>query len=88
MMHHYHQHHYGPGGYLMTETNDPVITGTSEWVYAVPPRTDAKVQLLTIGAIQTTGNWYGKYGEFFVAYAPLPKRNKEIERKLGVLQNG
>jgi hypothetical protein len=58
----------------------------NEWIYAIPPRTDAKVQLLTTGAVQTSGNWYGAYGEFFVAYAPIPKRNKERERQLGVLQ--
>lgn len=71
---------------MESQTNDPVIVDNDyEWIYAVPPRTDAKVQLLTIGGVQTSGHWYGKYGEHFVAYQKLPKRNKAKEKELGVL---
>jgi hypothetical protein len=69
-------------------TNDPVIadnTVSNDWIYEVPPRTDAKVQLLTVGRIATYGSWYGELGEHFIAYCPLPKRNKELERRLGLL---
>jgi hypothetical protein len=66
---------------------DEVIAnnGPGEWRYEVCPRSDAKVQLLTIGAVATSGNWTGAYGEFYVAWCPLPKRNKAKERELGVL---
>lgn len=52
------------------------------WRYEVAPNTDSKVNLLTIGRIAASGNWYGDYGEFFIAWAPLPKRNKELESRL------
>lgn len=61
------------------------ISGTGDELdfrYEVPPLTDAKVQLLTVGRICVTGNWYGHYGEAFIAWAPLPKRNKAIEQDL------
>lgn len=66
--------------------NSPVITDSGfVWRYEVPERTDAKVQLLTTGAVATYGHWVGKYGEFFVAYCPLPKRDRAKEKELGVL---
>jgi hypothetical protein len=52
------------------------------WRYEVPQRTDAKVQLLTIGRTTATGNWYGRYGEHFIAWCPLPKRDKRKEAEL------
>jgi hypothetical protein len=55
------------------------------WRYEVPKRTDAKVLLLTIGRIATIGNWSGPYGRDFIAWAPLPKRNKAEEARLGLL---
>lgn len=44
------------------------------------PPGGAKVLLLTIGGICVTGNWSddGRY----LAWAPMPKRNKEIEECL------
>lgn len=44
----------------------------------------AKVFLLTKGGVATTGNWTGAYGEFFIAWCPMPKRNKQRERELGL----
>lgn len=70
---------------MEAKSNEPVITGKDEWRYEVAPRTDAKVLLLTTGATQTSGNWNGAYGEYYVAWYPLPKRNKRREKELGVL---
>lgn len=61
------------------------ITGSGEqlnWRYEIAPNSDAKVYLLTIGRIATTGSWHGAYGQFFIAWAPMPKRNKELEDRL------
>lgn len=63
------------------------ISGGAPFVYAVPAHTDAKLILLTVGATAVVGNWYGKYGEFFVGYAELPLRDKAREKELGVLQS-
>lgn len=52
------------------------------WRYEVAPRTDAKVWLLTRGRIAVPGNWAGAYGESFIAWAPMPKRDKDIENRL------
>jgi hypothetical protein len=75
-------------------TQNPThITGTGhelDWRYEVSPRTDSKVQLLTVGRIAVHGNWYGTYGENFIAWAPMPKRNKVRENELiaeGVLKS-
>lgn len=59
--------------------------GEVYWRYEIPGRTDAKVLLLTKGGIAVTGNWYGGLGESFMAWAPLPKRDKEQEARLGLL---
>jgi hypothetical protein len=59
-----------------------ISTQAIEWIYSIPPKTDSKVNLLTIGRTSTTGNWYGKYGEFFIAWHPLAKRNKGLEDQL------
>lgn len=63
-------------------TADP---GDVFWRYEVPARTDAKVLLLTKGGIAVSGNWTGRLGEFFCAWAPLPKRDKKRERELGFI---
>jgi hypothetical protein len=55
------------------------------WRYEVPKRTDAKVLLLTVGRTATIGNWQGPYGHSFIAWAPLPKRDKAEEARLGLL---
>lgn len=55
------------------------------WRYEVPQNTDAKVFLLTRGFVAVVGNWRGAYGEQFIAWAPMLKRNKDTERRLGLL---
>lgn len=58
-----------------------------EWHYEVPQRTDAKMLLLNTGGVAVIGNWYGALGDVFVAWAPLPKRNKAREAELNLLQS-
>jgi hypothetical protein len=52
---------------------------TVEWNFWEPPFTikGSKIQLLTIGGIAVTGTWYGAPGEYFVAWAPLLKIDKD-----------
>ncbi len=64
-------------------TADP---GGVFWRYEVPAKTDAKVFLLTVGRIAVVGNWYGAYNESFIAWAPMPRRDKEQEARLGLMQ--
>lgn len=59
--------------------------GDVYWRYEVPPSTDAKVFLLTVGRVAVVGQWYGALGEAFVAWAPMPRRDKEQEAQLGLL---
>ncbi len=66
----------------------PYITGQAGdvyWRYEVPASTDAKVLLLTVGRVAVVGNWYGAYGQSFIAWAPMPRRDKEQEARLGLL---
>lgn len=44
------------------------------------PLRGAKVQLLTIGGVHTNGPWSDD--GFYVAWLPLPKRNREKEECL------
>lgn len=53
-----------------------------EWRYTIPPRTDSKLWLLTIGNVAVTGYWHGALGQYYKGWYPNPKRNKEIERQL------
>lgn len=55
-------------------------SGDQEWTFDVPPLNirGAKMQLLTIGRIAVYGQWYGRLGQHFVAYAPLLKIPKDI----------
>ena len=43
------------------------------WSFTLPPTPmrGQRLQLLTIGGVSVFGNWYGKLGEFFVAWAPI-----------------
>lgn len=52
------------------------------WRYEVPPNRGAKVQLLTVGGISVTGQWYGEHGQYFMAWAPLLKRDKAREAEI------
>jgi hypothetical protein len=51
------------------------------WQYSMPTRR-CKTLLLTIGGICLTGDWQGALGEYYLAWAPMPKRDHELERKL------
>jgi hypothetical protein len=58
-----------------------------EWEYLKPAPSGTKVSLLTIGGVQVVGIWEGKPGEFYLAWAPLLKRNKRLEQDLGLAKN-
>lgn len=70
---------------MNSKTHITAETGEIYWRYEVPHSTDAKVLLLTVGRIAVTGQWYGPYGQNFIAWAPLPRRDKEQEARLGLL---
>lgn len=55
------------------------------WRYTVPRTTDSKMMLLTIGGVAVIGNWRGTVGEHFIAWCPLPKRDKQLEVVLGLV---
>ena len=55
---------------------------TSEWRYEVPPDPSATCLLLTVGGCLVKGKWYGEYNQYFIAWAPMPKGDKEIEKRL------
>lgn len=59
--------------------------GDIYWRYERPHSTDAKVFLLTVGRVAVVGQWYGALGEAFIAWAPMPRRDKEQEARLGLL---
>jgi hypothetical protein len=52
------------------------------WSYTKPLHGGAKSLLLTIGGILITGNWHGEVGEHFLAWAPMPRRDKALEAEL------
>jgi len=54
------------------------------WRYEVPSRTDSKMLVLTIGGMCVVGSWYGRLGEHFIAWSPMPKRDHVLESVLGV----
>ena len=61
-----------------------VITeAASPWRYEVCPYSDT-VDLLTVGGIRVKGRWQGKLGEQYMAWMPLPKRDKRKEFELGL----
>lgn len=64
-------------GYIAEEA------GAVKWHYEVPEDRASKVNLLTVGGLQVTGNWgAGRWGEQFIAWAPLIKRDKLREEAL------
>lgn len=71
----------------MSDTQPYIAAPAGEvyWRYEIPKRTDSKVFLLTKGGIAVTGQWYGALGEAFIAWAPMPKRDKAQEARLGFL---
>lgn len=67
-------------------TSESVAVDASyPWNYTVPSNPSRKMQLLTIGDIAVYGPWRGRIGEFYKAWAPMPKRDKQRERELGLL---
>lgn len=52
------------------------------WHYEIPPNKGAKVLLLTRGCTAVVGTWTGAYGEQFIAWCPLPKRDKAREQAI------
>lgn len=55
---------------------------SSFWRYAVPAPKGIKLSLLTKGGVQVVGVWED---DLYVAWAPLIKRNKESEKRLGLV---
>mgnify|MGYP001010898610 CR=1 FL=1 len=71
----------------MPETSKSYVVGDLEFQYPgagdkIPPG-GAKVHLLTVGGICIDGHWPTPG---CIAWAPLPKRNKDKERQIGVLK--
>ena len=56
------------GEYLYPRAGDP------------KPLKGAKVQLLTVGGVHTTGPWDDN--GFYIGWLPLPKRNKRKEQEI------
>lgn len=54
----------------------------SEWLYERPRHRDSKCLLLTIGCIAIVGNWQGDLGQYFLAWAPFPDRDKAAEARI------
>lgn len=50
--------------------------GDLYWRDEVCKHLGAKVLLRTIGGVCVIGNWYGQYGQAFVAWCPLPRHGK------------
>ena len=65
----------------MTHVSAPA--GQVGWRYEKPTE-QGKMFLLTIGKVAVVGNWTGTYGQYYVAWSPMPARDKDIERALGV----
>ena len=60
-----------------------ITEAASPWRYEVCPYSDT-VDLLTVGGIRLKGQWQGKLGEQYMAWMPLPKRDKQKELALGL----
>lgn len=61
---------------------DQAHSGQAYWRYDEPAPKGVKILLLTVGAVAVIGVWEGEPGEHFIAWSPLPKRNKEKETAL------
>lgn len=66
----------------MNSTHIAAPAGEVFWRYEIAPDRGAKVLLLTVGGICVTGRWHGALGENFLAWSPMPKRNRDTERRL------
>ena len=69
--------------------DSPIFTGTSTdiyWRYEEPVNKNDTMFLLTaFGKIVVKGTWSGKLGEYYIAYSPMIKRDKDKERELGFI---
>jgi len=54
----------------------------SDWRYEEPQDKGATCLLLTISGSLCKGKWYGKYNQYFIAWAPMPDGDREIEKRL------
>lgn len=61
---------------------DPVTEEGAPWRYDDTAPRGRKVSLLTVGGVMVQGTWKGGLGEFFIAWQPLPKRDKVAESLL------
>lgn len=52
------------------------------WNYSIPHNRSVIVQLLTTGGFAVHGKWQGDYGQYFIAWYPLPVRDMQLEREL------
>ncbi|CAN7305855.1 hypothetical protein LJR296_001440 [Cupriavidus necator] len=66
----------------MRDSQTHIAAPPTGWIYDVPPNRGAKVQLLTVGGISTTGHWYGELGQYLLGWAPLLKRDKAREAEI------
>lgn len=57
------------------------VGAVTAWRYEKPQH-NGKMNLLTIGGVAVHGSWYGEVGEYFLAWAPLLKRDKQKEREI------
>lgn len=60
----------------------PLTAPIASWRYELPADRSSKMLLLTVGGVLVTGVWTGELGENYLAYSPLPKRDKAIEDRL------
>ena len=68
----------------MAQTDKTYEVGEDKWIYPhiKKPPTGKKLALLTIGGIQTTGEW--KYGGGFKAWQLLFRTDKQMEEMCGI----
>lgn len=58
------------------------------WNYSIPPQTDSKIILLTIGGVAVIGQWSGYLGQYYTAWTPLLKTNKLIDHFISQATHG
>jgi hypothetical protein len=66
----------------MTLNKDYVSAPDVKWIYEKPQHAGAKMMLLTIGCVLVTGTWSGELGENYLAWAAMPKRDKQKEKEV------
>lgn len=59
-----------------------ITTDAVHWRYEAPPDRSAKVLLLTQGGTAIVGTWGSGAGLW--GWVPLPKRDKKLEKELGL----